>query len=120
MFFNGLIGIQHTPVLSVSEEYQADNVTVTIMWAPAELMDDITFSTKVSPLVPIIPTGSTSRQLIILYNAEYNLSVVAVTPCGNVTTSVTLNYGEAKLVVMQSCQLYYTHMNVDFVINNFV
>ena len=49
-------------------------------------------------------------------NTEYNLSVVAVTPCGNAIASVTLNYGEAKLVVMQSCQLYYTHMNVDVII----
>ena len=100
-----MIGTQHTPVLNVSEEYQADNVTVTIMWAPAELIDNnITFSTKVSPLVPIISTGSTSRQLIIPYNAEYNLSIVAVTPCGNATASITLNYGEAKLAIMQSCQ----------------
>ena len=81
-------------MLSISEEYQADNVTVTVTWAPAELMDDITFSTKVSPLVPIVPTGSTNRQLIISYNTEYNLSVVAVTPCGNVIASKTLNYGE--------------------------
>ena len=98
------IGIQHTPVLSVSEEYQADNVTVTVMWAPAELMDDIIFSTKVSPLVPIISIGSTSRQLIISYNTEYNLSVVAIALCGNATASKMLNYGEAKLVITQSCQ----------------
>ena len=94
MLFNDLIGIQHTPVLSISEEYQADNVTVTVIWAPAELMDDITFATKVSPLVPIISIGSTSRQLIISYNTEYNLSVVAVAPCGNATASRILNYGE--------------------------
>ena len=90
-------------MLSVSEEYQADNVTVTITWAPAELIDDVTFSTKVSPLVPIMSIGSTSRQLIISYNTEYNLSVVAVALCGNATASKMLNYGEAKLVIiMQS------------------
>ena len=99
-----MLGTQHTPVLSISEEYQAGNVTVTVMWAPAELMDNITFSTEVSPWVPIISTGSISCQLIISYNAEYNLSVVAVTPCGNATASVILNYGEAKLAIMQSCQ----------------
>ena len=99
-----MLGTQHTPVLRVSEEYQAKNVTVTVMWAPAELMNGITFSTKVSPSVSIILTGSTSRQLMISYNTEYNLSVVAITPCGNAIASVTLNYGEANLVIMQSHQ----------------
>jgi hypothetical protein len=92
LFCNLVIGIQYTPVLNVSEEYyRADNVTVTILWAP---IDNITFSTQVSPLAPIMTTGSTSRQLIISYNTEYNLSVVATTPCGNFIASITLSYGE--------------------------
>jgi hypothetical protein len=84
--------MKYTAVLSVSEEYRANNVTVTVLWAP---VDNITFSTEVSPLAPIIPTGSTSHQLTISYNTEYNLSVTAATPCGNFIASTTLSYGEA-------------------------
>jgi hypothetical protein len=84
--------MKYTPVLNVSEEYRADNITVTVLWAP---IDNTTFSTKVTPLAPIMLTGSTSRQLIISYNTEYNLSVIAATPCGNFIASITLSYGEA-------------------------
>jgi dTDP-D-glucose 4,6-dehydratase len=87
--------MKYTPVLlSVSEEYRANNVTVTVLLAP---IDNITFTTEVTPLAPIMTTESTSRQLIISYNTEYNLSVIAATPCGNFIASTTLNYGEAEL-----------------------
>jgi hypothetical protein len=93
-FCNLVIGVKYTPVLlSVSEEYRADNVTVTVLWAP---IDNITFTTQVTPLAPIMTTESTSRQLVISYNTEYNLSVTAATPCGNFIASITLSYGEAK------------------------
>ena len=94
-----MIATKHTPMLRISEDYQADNVTVTVKWDPAQQMDTtiitlITTTVTVSPLVPIIPTGNTSRELVISYNTEYNLSVVAVTACGNATASRKLNYGE--------------------------
>jgi hypothetical protein len=109
--FNLVIGIQYTPVLSVSGEYyQADNVTVTVLWAP---IDNITFSAQVTPLVPILTTGSTNRQLIISYNTEYNLSVVAATPCGNFIASTMLSYGEAKLAIMP----IFKHCYVTFTCN---
>ena len=90
---------KHTPLLSISEDYQADNVTVTVKWAPAQQMDNnvitlITTTVTVSPMVPIIPTGNTSRELVISYNTEYNLSLVAVTACGNAASTRKLNYGE--------------------------
>ena len=63
------------------------------------------YDVRISPSAPIlIINGSASCRLMISYNTEYNLSVVAITPCGNATASKMLNYGEAKLVIMQSCQ----------------
>lgn len=82
-------------MLSISaEQYEADSVTVTVEWAWAQQIH-VTYSAKVVPLVPILITGSTSRQLTIPYNNEYNLSVVATAPCRpNATTFIKLNYGE--------------------------
>ena len=86
-------------MIRISEEYQTDNITVTVEWAPAQQMDNniitlITTTVTVSPMVPIIPAGNTSRELVISYNTEYNLSVVAVTVCGNAAATKKLNYGE--------------------------
>ena len=93
-----MIATKYTRMLRISEDYQADNVTVTVKWDPAQQMDNIitliTTTVTVSPLVPIIPTGNTSRELVISYNTEYNLSVVAVTACGNAAATKKLNYGE--------------------------
>ena len=95
-----MIANKYTPMLRISEEYQANNITVTVKWDPAQQMDNntiitlITTTVAVSPLVPIIGTGNTSRELVISYNTEYNLSVVAVTACGNAAATKKLNYGE--------------------------
>ena len=89
---------QYTPTLfNISEEYSADNITVTVEWAK---LLDATYNTQVSSLVPITYyyyiNESTSLQLLLQYNIEYNLSVVAVAPCGdNATAVITLHYGEA-------------------------
>ena len=88
------IDIQYTPVLSVSEEYEANSVTVTVDWAQAQQLH-ITYSVKVSPLVPIMFTGSTSCRLTIQYNTEYNFGIEATTPCRpNATAFIILHYGE--------------------------
>ena len=62
------------------------------MWAMQEdTVSQYTFG--VSPPVPVMFTGETSRQLTISYNTEYNLSVVAVAPCrASGTTFMQLNY----------------------------
>ena len=49
------------------------------------------------PLVPIMATGSASRQLTISYNTEYNFSVEATvsTPCRvSATAFIRLHYGK--------------------------
>ena len=61
----------------------------------------VTYSIKVSPLVPIIMTESVNYQLTISYNTEYNLSVVAIAPCRpNATVFVTLRYGEVYWLII--------------------
>ena len=84
----------YTPILRVSiERYEADDVIVTVEWTPHE---GVTYTTSVSPLTSIIITGSSSRQLTILYNTDYNLSVEAAPPCRpNSTAVIALKYGEA-------------------------
>ena len=92
---NVILDIHYKPTLSISsEEYEADSVTVTEEWASVQQAD-----VRISPLVPIKFTGLTSLQLTILYNTEYNFSVVAVAPCRpNATAFITLNYGEVTEV----------------------
>jgi hypothetical protein len=58
-----------------------------------------TYTVTVLPTVPINSTGTTSRQLTILYNTEYTFIVEAISPhttctCwANPTASKTLKYG---------------------------
>ena len=78
----------------ISEEYYAGNVSVTVKWTQQV---GAMYNATVIPPVPIMSTGSTSRQLTISYNTEYNLSVVAVVPCrDNATAFIRLHYGETQ------------------------
>jgi hypothetical protein len=77
----------------ISEEYSLNNITVTVAWTQqAGAMYDV----RIVPLAPIVSIGSANRQQLTLsYNTVYNLSVVAVTPCGNATAFIGLHYGKA-------------------------
>ena len=76
----------------ISKDYSPDNVTVTVAWIQlAGAMYDV----GIVPLASIVSTGNVNCQLTVVYNTEYNLSVVAVTPCGNATAFITLHYGKA-------------------------
>ena len=92
MYYDNIIVI-YTPTLGIiSEEYGGDNVTVSVEWTQQVGTE---FYVRVLPSVTIMVTGSTSRQLIILYNMEYNLSVEAIAPCrANAITFIRLHYGE--------------------------
>ena len=72
------------------EEFLVNNVTVAVEWA--RQVGAVYFITVLPP-VPVISSGSSNLQLLLEYNTEYNLSVIVVTPCGNVTTFAALNYG---------------------------
>ena len=79
-------------ISTIIEEYGADNVTVSVNWAQQV---GVTYTARISPLAPISSTGSNSRQLKLSYNTAYNLSVVAVTPCGTTMVAfIGLHYGE--------------------------
>lgn len=82
----------YTPTLLVSsEEFRANNVTVTVEW---DQQVGAMYYVRVLPLVPFeIP----SNQLVLQYNTQYNLSVVASTTCTNSTATIGLNYGESLL-----------------------
>ena len=96
---------RYTPILQViSEEHLLDNVTVTVEWTQ---QIGALYNVRVMPLVPIVLIGNVSRQLTLSYNMEYNFSVVAVTPCGNATSFITLNYG--KVYIVQHIMLYMMH-----------
>ena len=77
----------------ISEDYSPDNVTVTVAWT--QLQAGAMYDIGIVPLAPIVSTGNVNSQLTVVYNTEYNLSVVAVTPCGNTTAFITLLYGKA-------------------------
>ena len=80
----------------LNQHYDLYNVTVTVEWTHQDGVMD--YDVRISPLAPLLTiNGSASCRLVVSYNTEYNLSVVAVTPCGNATASKILNYGEAKL-----------------------
>ena len=92
------IDYQYSPVLRISDEhYEADGVIVTVEWIQ---QDGIAYSARVSPSALITSNGSTSHQLTIPYNIEYNFSVEAVAPCRpNTTAFIRLNYGEVYVLV---------------------
>ena len=87
--------------------YGADRVTVSVEWIQAELLH-VVYHTAVSPSVPVVFTGSTSRRLTILYNIKYNFGIEATAPCRpNATAFITLNYGEVYRIYSNTSRGYY-------------
>ena len=82
-----------TPMLSISEVYEADNVTVTMEWAhEVDVTSD--YTVEVLPLVPIMFNGRTNNcSLVLQYNTKYNFIVMATGHCGDIAL-ITLHYGE--------------------------
>ena len=84
-----------------SEEYWTDNVTVTTKWGQQAGSGVSHYTTRISPVAPsTLSIGSTSLQVILSYNTEYNLSLVAVTPCGNATSFIRLHYGAHENIIL--------------------
>ena len=80
------------PIAVTSEEFGADNITVTVKWTQEE---GVTYQIIVVPQIPINFTGESSIQLILLYNINYNLRVETALPCQRQAHShVQLFYGE--------------------------
>ena len=81
-------------MLVTSEEYRANNVTVSVEW---DQQVGAIYYVRVMPLVPFEIPGN---QLILQYNTQYNLSVVASTLCTNSTATIGLNYGETLIIIL--------------------
>ena len=79
-------------IVVTSEEFGADNVTVTVEWTQEECT---MYQITIVPQIPVPFTGESSIQLILPYNTNYNLSVEAALPCQHQAHShVLLFYGE--------------------------
>ena len=90
----------------ISEEYEVDNVTVTVEWTQQmQAGDVVAYNISVSPQVPVINNGSnlkvfngsTTVMLTLEYNLEYNLTIETRvhSDCeSSATASITLYYGE--------------------------
>ena len=96
---------QYTPSMCIIlEEYEVDNVTVTVEWTQQVQAGDIaSYNVIVSPQVPVINNGSnvfngsTTVMLTLEYDLEYNLTIeIRVhSACeSSATASITLYYGE--------------------------
>ena len=84
--------------MSTRASFGVENVTVIVEWIQ---QIGVTYTVRVSPLVPIIGTESANHQFMIPYNTEYNISVEAAIPCRpNATTVITLHYGEVLATLM--------------------
>ena len=106
----------------ISEEYEVDNVTVTVHveWPQQAHVqaEVILYNVSVSPQVPVFYNGSTIRILTLEYNLEYNLTIEAGVHCeSNATASFTLHYGEIIfllndnfVVALLSFVMYQNHL----------
>ena len=80
-------------MVRTSEEYRADSIAVIIEWTQRE---GVSYNITIVPTVPMIYTGSTSVQVIVSYNTEYNVSLEASTVCQSIVSSnITLFYGKS-------------------------
>ena len=89
----------HTLTLRNVTDYSADNITVSVEW---NQLSHAKYNIIVVPLVPMVFVGNTSRQLIIQYNTEYNLTIEAVAPCRMPLLSedfIMVRYGPVVSVV---------------------
>ena len=79
-------------MVSTSEEFGADNVTVTVEWTQEE---GAMYRIIIVPQEPMTFTGDSSIQLTLLYNTNYRVSVEAALPCQHQAHGhIMLFYGE--------------------------
>ena len=80
-------------------EYRASSLIALIDWRIVQTQhyeEDTAFSIDSIPDVIVVSMNTTSAQLQISYNTQYNVSITA-TLCGfgNTTATVTLHFGES-------------------------
>ena len=78
-----------------SEQFSSRNVTVVLDWTQENEIVLYSYNIHVVPDVEVIFSGSTRAQLILSYNTQYNVSVIATHLCGStssVIASTELHY----------------------------
>ncbi len=63
-----------TPSMNISEDFQMNFVAVTLEWVAN---NGVSYVVNITPEKAINYTGKSSARLILSYNIEYNVSVVA-------------------------------------------
>ena len=81
-----------------SEKFKSENVTIILKWAQG---DNEFHNVSVYPYVPIHYIGSTTIELTLLYNVQYNVSIVAYLCEYNTTDVIKLLYGKCLILKLQ-------------------
>ena len=88
------------PHVNASKEFGTNNITVTLEWTHIKF-NGVSYSISVDPMVAVSYTGRNHAKLVMMYDNEYNVSVVA-SLCGtNRTTFITINQG--KVIIILCC-----------------
>lgn len=74
-----------------SEQFQGENATVTLKWAQG---DNEFYNVDVIPHAPRQYTENTTIELTLLYNIQYNVSIVAFLCEYNRTDTIEFLYGK--------------------------
>jgi hypothetical protein len=87
-----------TPSVNVSEDFQMNFVAVSLEWVAN---NGVSYIVHVTPERAVNYTGKSSAQLILSYNIEYNVSVVA-SLCGtSQAVYSTINYSKLQRFIRQ-------------------
>ena len=78
-------------VRAESEQFQDENVTITLNWAQG---DNEFYNASIIPHVPIFHIGNTAIQMMLQYNTQYSVSIIAFLCEYNTTNVVELHYGK--------------------------
>ena len=87
-------------VRTISEDFNRDNVEVSLEWVPDNSLH--TYHVNVTPQPAFsMKLKRNSICLKIEYNVLYNMSIVTVSPCGQtLTINETLYYGEFYNIII--------------------
>ena len=68
--------------------YEADNILLMLDWTPEE---GVSYNIVTIPPVAVVYNASTSAQLTLHYNTQYNVSILA-TLCGQSITTIAVDH----------------------------
>jgi hypothetical protein len=90
--------------VNISRQLEADHVRVALEWTHK---NGVSYSISVDPEVNVGYTRRESAQLVVPYNSEYNISVIA-SLCGRSRTVFTIiNYGKLLVTLIYHYYNYF-------------